>query len=72
VIDFCKQISTNLRNTLHTFGASSHQYKAVLQTLRECIREIEDSAAAARYGGPKKNPDPDMLSQAMAFLQLEE
>ncbi|PGH36237.1 hypothetical protein GX50_00922 [[Emmonsia] crescens] len=35
------QISTNLSNTLSTFGPTSAQYAAVLDMLRESIRELE-------------------------------
>ncbi|OAX80094.1 hypothetical protein ACJ72_05576 [Emergomyces africanus] len=35
------QISTNLSNTLATFGPTSAQYAAVLEMLRDSIRELE-------------------------------
>ncbi|OKL57457.1 hypothetical protein UA08_07219 [Talaromyces atroroseus] len=67
--DLLLQISTNLRNTLNTFGASSHQYQAVLQSLKDLLQRIEQGNALPVKPPP---PDPDMLSQAMEFLNLEE
>ncbi|KAL2222237.1 hypothetical protein M432DRAFT_214088 [Thermoascus aurantiacus ATCC 26904] len=40
------QINTNLSNTLRTWGSSSHQYQTVLQTLKDCLREIDDTRTA--------------------------
>ncbi|KLJ09060.1 hypothetical protein EMPG_15521 [Blastomyces silverae] len=49
------QISTNLSNTLSTFGPKSAQYVAVLDMLRESIRELElemqGITATTRGGG---------------------
>ncbi|RWQ94700.1 hypothetical protein C8Q69DRAFT_508063 [Paecilomyces variotii] len=72
------QISTNLSNTLRTFGPSSHQYQVVLQTLKDCLQEIDSHNAEAQRSAlgaanGAKNPleiDPDMLSTAMEFLSL--
>lgn len=63
----CIHISSNLNNTLNTWGASSHQYQTVLQTLKDFLRRIEQHNAQ-----PVKSSlvDPDMLSQAMEFLSL--
>ncbi|KAF3400275.1 hypothetical protein DPV78_005707 [Talaromyces pinophilus] len=61
------QISTNLNNTLNTWGASSHQYQAVLQTLKDLLQRIEQRDAQPVKSAPV---DSDMLSQAMEFLKL--
>ncbi|KAL1971348.1 hypothetical protein VTN77DRAFT_300 [Rasamsonia byssochlamydoides] len=69
------QISTNLDNTLRTFGPSSPQYKTVLQMLKDCLREIETTVTTQSTASDKlapAPPDPDMLSLAMRFLKLEE
>ncbi|KAL2011030.1 hypothetical protein VTN00DRAFT_3748 [Thermoascus crustaceus] len=70
------QISTNLSNTLHTWGPSSHQYLTVLQTLKDCLREIDTHTRSSDHG-PSGRPDstnpvldPDTLSLAMGFLEL--
>ncbi|KAL1994909.1 hypothetical protein VTN49DRAFT_1096 [Thermomyces lanuginosus] len=55
------QLSTNLQNTLNTFGPSSPQYQAVLQTLRDCIREMERQTVST---------DPEMLNFAMQLLNI--
>lgn len=64
----CLQISNSLENTLNTFGRSSRQYHAVLEILKECLRDIENDK--------KKSAglmvDPDMLSVAMGFLEIKE
>ncbi|EER43688.1 hypothetical protein HCDG_01718 [Histoplasma capsulatum H143] len=39
--DLIAQISTNLSNTLSTFGRGSAQYVAVLDMLRGAIQELE-------------------------------
>ncbi|EEH05563.1 hypothetical protein HCBG_05827 [Histoplasma capsulatum G186AR] len=39
--DLIAQISTNLSNTLSTFGRGSVQYAAVLDMLRGAIQELE-------------------------------
>lgn len=62
-----KKISTNLNNALNTWGASSHQYQAVLQTLKDLLQRIEQRDAQPVKSAPV---DPDMLSQAMEFLKL--
>ncbi|KAL2002979.1 hypothetical protein VTN02DRAFT_5388 [Thermoascus thermophilus] len=69
------QISTNLTNTLRTWGPSSHQYQTVLQTLKDCLRDIDTRTRGhdhAPNGRPGSAPalDPDMLSLAMGFLEL--
>ncbi|EED13139.1 conserved hypothetical protein [Talaromyces stipitatus ATCC 10500] len=65
--DLLLQISTNLKNTLITFGASSHQYQAVLQTLKDLLQCIEQHD---KQHDKHAQIDPDMLSQAMEFLKL--
>jgi hypothetical protein len=77
---FINQITINLSNTLNTFGASSHQYKAVLQTLKDFLQNIgAERGTTTTYtssSDDKSNngalPDPDMLSLAMGYLKLEE
>jgi len=66
------QINTNLSNTLRTWGSSSHQYQTVLQTLKDCLREIDAQRHTHRdrNGRPVPALDPDMLSVAMGFLEL--
>ncbi|QKX58118.1 uncharacterized protein TRUGW13939_05239 [Talaromyces rugulosus] len=66
--DLLSQISTNLQNTSNTFGPSSQQYKDVLQTLRNCIKQIEENLK------PEKPVplDPTMLTQAMELLNLSD
>ncbi|EEA28786.1 hypothetical protein TMatcc_002863 [Talaromyces marneffei ATCC 18224] len=65
--DLLPQISTNLSNTLNTWGASSHQYQAVLQTLKDLLQRIEQRDAQLVKS---TEIDADMLSQAMEFLKL--
>ncbi|GAD95245.1 conserved hypothetical protein [Paecilomyces variotii No. 5] len=65
------QISTNLSNTLRTFGPSSQQYQVVLQTLKDCLQEIDNHDAKARMhvsgaandASNRLELDPDMLSR---------
>ncbi|KAL1972959.1 hypothetical protein VTN31DRAFT_6501 [Thermomyces dupontii] len=56
------KLSTNLQNTLNTFGPSSPQYQAVLQTLRDYIRDMERQTTS---------PDPEMLNFAMQLLRIQ-
>ncbi|CRG83884.1 hypothetical protein PISL3812_01240 [Talaromyces islandicus] len=63
-----QQISINLQNTSNTFGPSSQQYKDVLQTLRDCIKQIEEKS---QLGKPEPL-DPTTLTQAMELLNLSD
>lgn len=62
-----QQISNSLGNTLDTFGASSRQYQAILEILKECLREIESESAER---SKDQVIDADMLSTAMGFLDI--
>lgn len=61
------QISNSLQNALNTFGASSRQYQAILEILKECLRDIESES-----GKQSKHQavDEDMLTTAMGFLDI--
>lgn len=62
------QISNSLENTLNTFGPASRQYHAVLEILKECLRDIEND----KKKSAELVVDPDMLSVAMGFLEIKE
>ncbi|KAJ5329623.1 hypothetical protein N7541_000212 [Penicillium brevicompactum] len=62
-----RKISNSLGNALDTFGASSRQYQAILEILKECLREIESESAER---SKDQVVDADMLSTAMGFLDI--
>lgn len=65
-----QQISTNLTNALDTFGPSSKQYQTVLEILKEYLRNID--IGTGRHDKSKIcDIDPDMLSLAMGFLEIQ-
>lgn len=61
-------MSNSLQNALDTFGPSSHQYRAILGILKECLLDIENERARTQA----EVVDPDMLSAAMGFLKIGE
>ncbi|KAJ5643420.1 uncharacterized protein N7484_005927 [Penicillium longicatenatum] len=63
-----RKVSNSLENTLNTFGPSSMQYHAVLEILKECLRDIENEKGKRI----EQVVDPDMLSVAMGFLAIKE
>lgn len=63
------QISNSLENALDTFGPTSRQYHTILEILKECIRDIENSKQTVGSG---PLVDEDMLSAAMGFLEIRE
>ncbi|KAJ5916802.1 hypothetical protein N7504_000817 [Penicillium tannophilum] len=63
-----RKISNSLENTLNTFGPASRQYHAVLEILKECLRDIEND----KKKSAELVVDPDMLSVAMGFLEIKE
>ncbi|KAH8696335.1 hypothetical protein BGW36DRAFT_428348 [Talaromyces proteolyticus] len=66
--DLLLEISTNLQNTLNTFGPTSHQYRDVLQTLKDCIQQIEQNSQQVK----PESLDPLRLGLAMELLSLKE
>ncbi|KKK20918.1 hypothetical protein ARAM_004503 [Aspergillus rambellii] len=59
------QISTNLTNALGTFGSSSPQYQAVLEMLKDCLRQIDRDMSEKPQA-----LNPDTLSLALGFLEI--
>lgn len=59
-------MSNSLQNALETFGPSSHQYRAILGMLRECIQDIENEKARTQA----QVVESDILSAAMEFLKI--
>ncbi|KAJ5184155.1 hypothetical protein N7492_001771 [Penicillium capsulatum] len=64
-----RKLSNSLQNALDTFGPASRQYLAVLEILKNCLRDIEDSKRAT---GHAPVVDDDMLSTAMGYLEIRE
>ncbi|PGH03469.1 hypothetical protein GX51_04043 [Blastomyces parvus] len=67
------QISTNLSNTLSTFGPNSTQYAAVLDTLRESIRELElemqGITVTNKGGGGEATTAADAIEELRMLLE---
>ncbi|KAJ6133878.1 hypothetical protein N7523_000200 [Penicillium sp. IBT 18751x] len=61
-----RKVSNSLQNALETFGPSSHQYRAILGILEECLQDIENEKARTQT----QVVDSDMLSAAMEFLKI--
>ncbi|OJD13577.1 hypothetical protein AJ78_05970, partial [Emergomyces pasteurianus Ep9510] len=70
-------ISANLSNTLSTFGPTSAQYSAVLEMLRESIRELElmgevetkQEIVALNRGGGDDAPTADVIEALRELLE---
>ncbi|EQL34865.1 hypothetical protein BDFG_03311 [Blastomyces dermatitidis ATCC 26199] len=69
------QISANLSNTLSTFGPKSAQYAAVLDMLRESIRELEletqgiTATNSGGGGGGEKTTTADAIEELRMLLE---